>query len=374
MQKPFRFTIVSVLVFLLFTISGCGTDETCIDGIQNQDETAVDCGGICQACISCSDGIQNGGETGVDCGGNCPDVCSIVENLQNFTPDNSDLPSGVINDLELVGNVLWVATPSGAASYDGDTWTIYNTSNSGLPSNDVRAIHSGIVGDLWFTTFGGGVANLDNGTWTVWNSSVAGVPAEIDNVEGIAQAINWTVVVAPNAGFLIWDGTTWTEYTTTNSSLPSDQLTGIASGPNAEFYFSTEDAGLLKFDFPGFTGFNTSNSDLPGNNLTSVIHAGNAELWIGSEVGLVFKSGNSWTNYQTSNSDIPGNQVKTLYHDIDDNIWLAAPQLTSFDGNSWTVYTSENSDPGLSLAEDMVIDGNGRHWVGTSGSGIFAFD
>ena len=71
---------------------------TCKDGIQNGDETGVDCGGSCpracgaRSCIrdencllgeicvretctpnpQCSDGIQNGTETGVDCGGNCP--------------------------------------------------------------------------------------------------------------------------------------------------------------------------------------------------------------------------------------------------------------------------------------------------------------
>jgi hypothetical protein len=47
---------------------------TCNDGIQNGDETGVDCGGSsCPACPTCNDGIQNGDETGVDCGGSsCP--------------------------------------------------------------------------------------------------------------------------------------------------------------------------------------------------------------------------------------------------------------------------------------------------------------
>ncbi|MEM9921285.1 MAG: T9SS type A sorting domain-containing protein, partial [Bacteroidota bacterium] len=44
---------------------------SCNDGIQNGNETGIDCGGSCPACPTCSDGIQNGNETGVDCGGNC---------------------------------------------------------------------------------------------------------------------------------------------------------------------------------------------------------------------------------------------------------------------------------------------------------------
>ncbi len=52
-------------------------EPTCDDGIQNGDETDIDCGGICAACPepACNDGIQNGDETGVDCGGTTCSPC-----------------------------------------------------------------------------------------------------------------------------------------------------------------------------------------------------------------------------------------------------------------------------------------------------------
>ncbi len=49
-------------------------EETCSDGIKNQDETDIDCGGICDPCPTCSDGIKNQDETDIDCGGIC-DPC-----------------------------------------------------------------------------------------------------------------------------------------------------------------------------------------------------------------------------------------------------------------------------------------------------------
>ncbi|MBK8636590.1 MAG: hypothetical protein IPN72_24835 [Saprospiraceae bacterium] len=63
--------------------------SSCTDGIQNGDETGVDCGGSnCPACPTCTDGIQNGNETGVDCGGNCTpcqNVCdTVVISSNNF--------------------------------------------------------------------------------------------------------------------------------------------------------------------------------------------------------------------------------------------------------------------------------------------------
>ena len=54
----------------------CPFCETCMDGMQNQDEEDTDCGGSkCEPCLpedTCEDGILNGDEEDVDCGGSCP--------------------------------------------------------------------------------------------------------------------------------------------------------------------------------------------------------------------------------------------------------------------------------------------------------------
>jgi hypothetical protein len=65
--------------------SDCPACPTCNDGIQNGDETGVDCGGSdCPACPTCNDGIQNGDETGVDCGGSdCPACPTCNDGIQN---------------------------------------------------------------------------------------------------------------------------------------------------------------------------------------------------------------------------------------------------------------------------------------------------
>ncbi len=73
----------------LLNSQGCGEpiDPTCYDGIQNGEESGIDCGGPdcipCPPGPTCSDGIQNGEETGIDCGGPlcvpCPCAGSDVE-------------------------------------------------------------------------------------------------------------------------------------------------------------------------------------------------------------------------------------------------------------------------------------------------------
>lgn len=59
---------------LSFRVSS-DSGPSCNDGIKNQNEEGIDCGGICPACSSCTDGLMNGDEEGVDCGGSCRTSC-----------------------------------------------------------------------------------------------------------------------------------------------------------------------------------------------------------------------------------------------------------------------------------------------------------
>lgn len=59
----------------------------CFNGIQDADETGVDCGGAdCVGCGgTCFDGIWNNGETNIDCGGPCALSCTPQTNITSTT-------------------------------------------------------------------------------------------------------------------------------------------------------------------------------------------------------------------------------------------------------------------------------------------------
>ncbi len=80
--------------------SGSSPTPTCNDGVQNGDETGVDCGGSCTACTvspSCNDGVQNGDETGVDCGGSCV-ACAPTTSCGDGTCDANESCSTCASD------------------------------------------------------------------------------------------------------------------------------------------------------------------------------------------------------------------------------------------------------------------------------------
>ena len=63
-------------------MAGAMEPASCSDQMQGPNETGVDCGGECKACVNtnplpvCRNNMLDGTETGVDCGGKCP-ACTV---------------------------------------------------------------------------------------------------------------------------------------------------------------------------------------------------------------------------------------------------------------------------------------------------------
>ena len=89
MKKLGSLSLASVAMMLLVLATGCLNDdnlipENCYDGILNNGEELVDCGGsICPPCDPCENGQYDAllGETWVDCGGECDPCESIHERM-----------------------------------------------------------------------------------------------------------------------------------------------------------------------------------------------------------------------------------------------------------------------------------------------------
>jgi len=139
----------------------CIAAPTCSDGIQNSDETDVDCGGgcptecangqgcshagdcvsgkcgtpeqplVCSPAANCSDGKQNGSETDVDCGGSCAEGCA----KDQLCGGDADCQTGWCS----AGKVCVRGCPDAADPNDCD--------GDGLANKDEDADNDGQVGD-----------------------------------------------------------------------------------------------------------------------------------------------------------------------------------------------------------------------------------
>jgi ligand-binding sensor domain-containing protein len=73
------------------------------------------------------------------------------------------LPDNFVNAVAYRGS-LWFGTNSGVVKFDGQSWRTWNTANSMLPSNIVKALAFDGKGNLWIGTENGAAEFNENGT------------------------------------------------------------------------------------------------------------------------------------------------------------------------------------------------------------------
>lgn len=209
---------------------------------------------------------------------------------------------------------------------------------------------------------------------------------------------------------------TWEEFNTSNSNLPSNNVTGLSISENGKIWISTT-YGIASFDEEiqayklNGTGF--------GDNILNIWTTPEDNIWVGTEYrGLWgFDGVNSWGHYHTNSSGngiigfgIDSNdtiwildkfgdfekwndgyweeisdffsQGNGLFVDSKDNIWLLSNnsglqkyfngQLLIHYKNNWIDKTREDYIPSVSI-HDMVEDSEGNYWIG-SNDGLIKFD
>ncbi len=153
------------------------------------------------------------------------------------------------------GNV-WVGTDwDGVYKFDGSNWTPYNTSSSGLASNNVQSIAIDSADVKWFggcilaqvhcphTVCVAAAASRFDGGWATYS-----LPGRKVN----AIAIDWRGhkwFGSNDAGASKFDGATWTTYNA-SSGLANDNVTAIATDNEWNIWFGTYGGGVSKYGLP----------------------------------------------------------------------------------------------------------------------------
>ena len=79
----------------------------------------------------------------------------------------------------------WIGTDGGGlARFDGSSWTVYDTINSGLPNNYVKSIICDPSNGLQWVGTNNGLVTYDGINWVLYDFSTSGLPSNI--VEKIA--------------------------------------------------------------------------------------------------------------------------------------------------------------------------------------------
>ncbi len=199
---------------LFINVTNC---TTCNDGIQNGDETGIDCGGSCPPCGTCNDGIQNGNETSVDCGGSCgyPQV--------DFTGPSTICQGDTTTLSPMTGGTWTSSNPSVASiasngyvvgiSGGNSTFTFTNSNGCSSQPSNILTVNPTPIVSL------NGTNNICQGATTTLSPATGGTWASSDL--NIADFINPGVVRG------VSEGTAYFTFTSDNGcvSNPTDNIT-----------------------------------------------------------------------------------------------------------------------------------------------------
>jgi len=100
--------------------------------------------------------------------------------FENFDA-NGELTYQGVSSIAYHGNTMWFGTDVGVYTFNGSTWTSYNTSNSDLPSNTVLSLTQDSGGDWWFGT-AGGLCRYDGSNWMTYTTENSPLPHNHVNV------------------------------------------------------------------------------------------------------------------------------------------------------------------------------------------------
>ena len=159
--------------------------------------------------------------------------------------------------------------------------------------------------------------------------------------------------------------------------LPSPTVWAVAQDPRGFMWFGTS-SGLARYDGLEMFVYRHDPQDsrsLVHDDISTLLVDRAGTLWIGTAAGLSRYDSNT----DSFENSLAGTLVTALAEGQDGAIWVGADGLNRFDPVSGRV-TRHQHDPDnpASLSNNFIwaihIDGAGRIWIGTNGSGIDRFN
>ena len=212
---------------------------------------------------------------------------TLIHPAYNSNPYIHTLAYSFVGDK--YGNIYYGSEALNYVKYDGKAWYMdkYPTYDIG---EQIYAIALDSTDNLWL------------GSKDDWESGDYGIIFSKENDK-------WNIYFPDDAGAL-----GYTIFGSVNAiSIDKYQNKWIGK---------SNSGGLIKFDDKIWTEFTTSNSGLPHNNVYAITLDKSGNKWIGTEGGLVKYNDTTWTVYTKSNSGLPDDYITAIVVDKYDNKWI----------------------------------------------------
>lgn len=345
-------------------------------------------------------------------------LCSVLffpkilkSNTWDWTKYQQNKPSEIYNcTFDKQGNA-WLGTSNGLGKFDGKRWSIFNTTNSGLPNDTVTSVAVDDYDVVWVGTLSGGLAEFDGKAWRVFNRKNSGMITITNQIKAIVVSKTNTVWIASEIGLSKFDRDSNTVKKANNFILVPGGIECLAVEGMDTVWVGTLGKGLIKYD-----GTNIYPYSYCGLNISTIIIDSARHKWISSwdkslveydDVNFIWHSlprdqygvtgigvdplGNIWvstydsiaeyqsyTSYIAVKSSLQFNLRgvkfdKSVVCDYQKNMWITTSKgLTHFNGKYWVTENPDNQFIPANYVNCFALDKSGNMWCGSpNGIGVF---
>lgn len=274
---------------------------------------------------------------------------------------NANLPDNNLLSLFCdAGGSVWMGGKYyGIGKFNGKQCNVYNQTNSGLPFDQYNSkIKVDKKGNVWIASFRW-MAKLNGSNWKTWitGSDLSAFPIISD--------------------FLVdANGVVWIFSTDGFGKIENDKysiIPGIHGGTNHcmgvdnnnNIWIGIEGRGLYIYNGSTFSNYNTSNSSLPTNNVFSISFDSHKNMWLATDKGLVKFNVSGCQLYKPV---FPDTALLCLKVDDNDTIWCGTfnGNLLCFNGSNFTSIDLSNSPLKSNYINDILIDNENNKWIASS--------
>jgi len=190
---------------------------------------------------------------------------------------------------------VWMGTNQGLAVYDGNSFVTYTTGD-GLPSDEINTIALEDATTAWVGTDDGGICRFCPGVSAeIYDISNSDLPA--NQVWDLAFGDDKVIIATSEGGAIFIPPGNWQVFTV-GDGLLNDQVFSVYPLGN-DIWFGTA-GGVSVYDGSSFTNYTTANSGLTNSSVSGICADSDGNpVWIATLNGGVNRldNGSDWSAY-----------------------------------------------------------------------------
>jgi signal transduction histidine kinase len=258
---------------------------------------------------------------------------------------------------------LWVGSDAGVSRFDGVRFITFGLPE-GFQAGPVQTLLGDAQGALWIGSAGRGLGCWQNGRFTAFTRQ-EGLPS--DSVNALAEDSEGRLWVGTEAGLVIFQNGHLDNFNATGA-LAGKPITSLFSNRKGTTWIGAKGAGVFSLRGGQLDQVHDPvfNDLLQDPHCLLVDHEG--RIWVGAgDDSVLYREGEQWRRYRFPRH-LARHYVSALAEDPDGTVWAGSVSEGLFQFRHGKL-VAVNASSGLSdnLIETLLVDHEGKLWVGTHG-------